>query len=354
MYYSINGISSQTPIDGEFCIEEWESMRGVEYSYPGDNLLYDLDNTLNDMYDLMLKYVFADTDTYYSLIGSLPIIAEEAGYSPESQMSNDVLNSIIQRVGKNSIIGREMLLADLQFLIGSINNLASSLSFDFINFYVFLSKVDFSKDHLVGNTIYTTGHRSGIVFSSLTSYITKAYSILDMTTKLAYEFDKDPGSYKELTKLRSKDILFGAKKKLSLDKIPGTIFEDSNKSCIPIIKSLRHELVHNGAWDLFPKIYCEFKDDIPNRKYIYWPDFKEGHLACSINRKRFFSTSYTANEALVAIHLEFLNRLILTINLLYTKYSSKLTNRTFEEATGFSFEESMKQIKEYYDGFKKQ
>ena len=152
----------------------------------------------------------------------------------------------------------------------------------------------------------------------------------------------------------STEFLFGKKKKLSLNNTPGTIFEDSNNSCIPIIESLRHELVHNGAWDLFPKIYCEFKEGIPKRKYIYWPDFKEGHLACSYNRKRFFSSSYTANEALVAIHLEFLNRLILTVDCLYAKYSSKLPKRTFKEATGFSFEESMKQIKEYYDGFKKQ
>ena len=354
MYYSIVGLSSANPFENEFCIEERDSLHGFEYIYPGDSLLYGIDNSLNDMYDLMLEYVFGDIQAYYDLVYNLPRICDDAGYSPEAQISNDNLNTVIQRTGKNSIFGREMLLADLQFLIGSINNLVSSLSFDFINFYIFLSRIDFPKNHFDENTIYTTGHRCGVVFSSLTSYFTKAYSILDIMTKLAYEFEHDPGSYKGLTKLRSKDVLFGTKKDLSLFKVPGTIFEISDKSCISIIESLRNELVHNGTWELSPKIYCEFDGENPKRKYIYWPDFSQGHLACSINRKRFFSSAYTTNEALVAIHLEFLNRLAFTIDCMLIKYKKLLPKRSFEEATGFSVSDSTQQIIDYYNTIRKE
>ena len=354
MYYSIMGLSSANPFENEFRIEERDSLHGFEYIYPGDGLLYSIDNSLNDMYDLMLAYVFGDTASYYDLVMNLPMICDEAGYSPEVPISNDNLNAAIQRMGNNSIFGREMLLVDLQFLIGSINNLVSSLSFDFINFYMYLSRINFPKDHFEENTIFTTGHRCGVVFSSLTSYFTKAYSILDITAKLAYEFEHDPGSYKGLTKLRSKDVLFGSKKGLSLYKVPGTIFEVSDKSCISIIESLRNELVHNGTWDLFPKIYCEFDGDNPRRKYIYWPDFSQGHLACSINRKRFFSSAYTTNEALVAIHLEFLNRLAFTIDCMLIKYKKLLPKRSFEEATGFSVSDSTQQIIDYYNTIRKE
>ena len=139
MYYSIMGLSSPNPFENEFYIQERESLNGYEYIYPGYGILYDIDSSLNDMYDLMLAYVFGDTTSYYDLVMNLPMICDVAGYSPETQISNDNLNAVIQLMGKNSIFGREMLLTDLQFLIGSINNLVSSLSFDFINFYMYLS-----------------------------------------------------------------------------------------------------------------------------------------------------------------------------------------------------------------------
>ena len=61
MYYSIMGLSSSKPFENEFYIEERESLHGFEYVYPGDGLLYGIDSSLNEMYDLMLIYVFGDT-----------------------------------------------------------------------------------------------------------------------------------------------------------------------------------------------------------------------------------------------------------------------------------------------------
>ena len=74
MYYSIMGLSSANPFENEFCIEERDSLHGFEYIYPGDSLLYGIDNSLNDMYDLMLEYVFGDIQAYYDLVYNLPRI----------------------------------------------------------------------------------------------------------------------------------------------------------------------------------------------------------------------------------------------------------------------------------------
>lgn len=260
--------------------------------------------------------------------------------------------TILKIVQGKTTIERDIMLVDTQFLIGSIQNLLQVMHFDFINYFVSLSKID-ARQTEDGNYCYT-GYACSQPFSFLTSYITRAYSVMDVLTKLAFEFDSDPGTYTGITKLSSRNKLFGHRKHLSIYGHTGTLFVNSNNNCIGIIESLRNELVHNGSWELTQKIFIRIKNGEVLDRYICWPQSQEGHLTTIVNRKRFFSGERTANEILVQIHSEYLERLFNTVSLMKIEYTKRLPKRTFETLLGISCEDALLQVASYHATIKEQ
>lgn len=350
-FYTIKGIATEFPPDNQFYIEMMDQKLHTYY-YEGDSRLSEIDRILAELYDLMMMYMFADADKYYEIIGSLPLADQIAGYDSDCQMDVEQFEALLKRIRGKTIIERDVMLVDTQFLIGSIQNLLQAMHFDFINYFISLSEVDArqTKD----GDYCCAGYVCSQPFSFLTSYITRAYSVMDILTKLAFEFDNDLGAYTGITKLRSRNKLFGHRKYLSIYGQAGTVFENSNNNCIGIIESLRNELVHNGSWELTQKIFIRIKNGEVLDRYICWPQSQEGHLTTIVNRKRFFSEERTANEILVQIHSEYLERLFITVSLMKTEYTKRLPKRTFETLLGISYEDALLQVASYYSAIKEQ
>ena len=351
MFYSINGIASCDRFEKEIIICVKDEVTGQLYDLWTKTSEHEIDGALVELYDLMLEYVFGDIESYYRIDHFLPSLTKLAGFDAESAMSSDSYNAMLQRINDNSLIKRDMLLVDLQFLIGPIQNLILSICKGFLNIYTCLSGITGNIQYFGNKTIFASGGNCEGVFSFLTSYFTKAYSILDITTKLAYEFQNDPGTYDDLKHLRSIDVLFGAKKRLSLYGEKDTIFEEN--SCINTIVSMRNELVHNGTWELRSKVYCEIRNDEIVRRFIPWPELRDGRLATVLNRRRFFSTNETVNEVLPVIHDEFMRRINITVKLMLEEYRTKLPHRSFSQTTGVSVEEGIQQILDFYNDLMK-
>ena len=176
MFYSINGIASCDRFEKEIIICVKDEVTGQLYDLWTKTSEHEIDGALVELYDLMLEYVFGDIESYYRIDHFLPSLTKLAGFDAESAMSSDSYNAMLQRINDNSLIKRDMLLVDLQFLIGSIQNLILSICKDFLNIYTCLSGITGNIQYFGNKAIFASGGNCEGVFSFLTSYFTKASS----------------------------------------------------------------------------------------------------------------------------------------------------------------------------------
>ena len=80
---------------------------------------------------------------------------------------------------------------------------------------------------------------------------------------------------------------------------------------VSIIESLRNEVVHNGTWELNPKVFIKFKDELPVERYMLFPDIAQGHLATVKSRNHFFGSGTKVNQAFPKIHSAYRKRLLI-------------------------------------------
>lgn len=290
------------------------------YIYPEDTIKYDIDDELIQLYDTFRDLFFPDKEEYYREINNLPILVQEAGQDSDCSLKKNDFEKFLRNEYISNIpnIYKHLYLVDCQYLIGSIQNLLEGMEYSFTNFYVKLS--DFSHtvfpNETKDNTWLELSSTSRHITSLLESYFTKAYSILDMFCKIAYEIEFKMGDFSKYNKMKSSDILWGGRKNLKINGTNGTVFEKCE--LISIIEALRNEVVHNGSWELNPKIFTVFKDDKIIERFVLFPDMHEGHLEKSKNRRHFFGEGIKVNDVFPKIHQAFLLRVLETVKALNT------------------------------------
>lgn len=318
-YYQ-NGTCSDCPhfieADTSFCVQEMEEPCTEPYVYPGDHINYDLDAELVMLYDTLMELYFLDADEYYNKIYSLPIFVQEAGQNSDFAMSsNDLTLYMDKYISSIPDLYKHMYLVDCQFLVGTIQNLLGAMCDNLCNYYVNLSAINLPQGVNYDDTVITvSSYRSRQVCAAIETYFTKAYSILDILCKIAYEFEHPMQDFTTYKKMKCADVLWGARKKLKINKEPGTVFEDCEP--VQIIEAIRSEVVHNGTWELNPKVFLAVKDKEIVERYVLFPDFSQGWLSAVKNRKHFFSSGVKVNDILPRIHKEFMERVLATIKYL--------------------------------------
>lgn len=288
------------------------------YIYPNDTIKYDIDSELVKLYDSFRDLFFSDTEGYYRELECMPIFVQEAGQNSDCLLKKDDFERILdsEYISEIPNIYRHLYLVDCQYLIGSIQNLLDGMEYSFTNFYVKLS--DCSSMHLPAekkdNTWLELSSTARHIVSLLESYFIKAYSILDMFCKIAYEFEFKMIDFSKYKKMKSTKKVWGERKKLKINQTPKTIFE----SCelISIIEALRNEVVHNGSWELNPKIFTVFRNERITERFVLFPDMCNGCLAKSTNRKHFFGEGVKVNNVFPQIHYAFLKRVLETARVL--------------------------------------
>lgn len=323
--YFSHGIVKDIPyiIDNpeEFQIQDLGSNYPDRYIYPNDSIKYELDNELVSLYDTLQFLYFEDNDNYYNDIYSLPIWVQSAGQNSDFNIDANHFLQLISN--KNNILipdlFKHLYLVDCQFLVGTIQNLLSSMEDAFIKYYITLSKlnIDDAPFHSLNDIIWNSSETSRCTASLLETYFTKAYSVLDIICKIYYELQNPNDNFSSYKKIKSAKILWGDRHRLEINDTKDTLFEQCD--FIRVIESLRNEAVHNGTWELNPKIYIQFKNGLIKERFMLFPDMKDGRLTTIKNRKHFFSKNTKVNNIFPMIHLEFKKRLLNTIRLLNNK-----------------------------------
>lgn len=299
-----------------FYIQDMGDDYSDRYVYPNDSLKYSLDSELVSLYDKFRDLVFPDTETYYKKLNSLPIWVQGAGQDSDCAVTADLFSKWIQeKSGNIPNLHRHLYLVDCQFLVGTIQNLLTGMEDVFVNYFIHISnagmRLEPSKQD---TTIFEISWNSRRLSALLESYFVKAYSILDMLCKIGYEFQNPQTDFSSYKKMKSSEVLWGDRKKLHVNGTKGTLFEEC--SLVRSIESLRNEVVHNGTWELTPKIYRRFENDSIVESYMLFPDIKQGHLDTVKSRKHFFGQGTKVNDVLPVIHLSYKTRLMDTIIML--------------------------------------
>lgn len=312
--YLQNGLAISTDsIGNQFYVQSSPYSGVAEYTYPGDSIKYDLDDELVTLYDTLRDLFFPDTAQYYSELGLLPIYIYEAGMNSDCAMTKTHFAEFINNppLDRHPNFFRHLYLADCQFLIGSIQNLLGGMNDAFVNYFIRISEIG---DNIIptkpDSTMMALSPSVTGVSSLLESYFTKAHSILDMFCKLAFEIESPSTDFSKYSKLKSANKIWGLRKDVSINGLKETVFEQC--PLIEIIEALRNEVVHNGSWELNPRLFVVFKDAEIVERFMLFPDIEQGHLATVKNRRHFFSENNKVNDILPKMHIEFMSRVLNT------------------------------------------
>ena len=138
---------------------------------------------------------------------------------------------------------------------------------------------------------------------------------MDILCKICYEIQEKQSDFSQYKKIKSADVLWGFRKKLLINETENTLFEKCD--LVSMIESLRNESVHNGTWELNPKIFVRYDEGIVGERFMLFPDMLQGRLATVKSRKHFFSKGIKVNSVLPYIHAEFKQRLLQTLVTIY-------------------------------------
>lgn len=318
--YLSNGMIEENPnftnnASIDFFIQELEGQHVTDkYTYPGDSINYELENQLVDLYDVFRDVLFKDTEQYNKELDSLPIWIQGAGQDSDCKISSDEFNEWIQKSDIPNLY-KHLYLVDCQFLIGTVQNLLFAIEDSFINYYKTISAVQLDEDDK--ELADRNGKLKLILPDSIgasayvETYFTKAYSILDIMCKICYEIQYVQTDFESYKKLKSAEVLWGKRNKLTINETRNTVFEKCD--FIRQIEAIRNEIVHNGTWELNPKIVIRLNNYEEVERFMLFPDMEQGHLVTVKNRKHFFYGNIRVNDILPKIHSEFKYRLLNTL-----------------------------------------
>ena len=286
----------------------------------GDSIRLDLDNELVTLNDKLRDMIFPDTSNYYRQLKILPIFVQSAGTDSDDELTAELFSEFLsdEHLTNMPNFYRYLYLNDCKYLIGTLQNLLDGIDDAFTTYFVRICDISITNANNPNATYWEVSAKARGISAQLESYFTKAYSILDILCKVSFEiecFAKEPNrEINSHLKLKSTKILWGDKKRLSLNNSADTIFEDCD--LLRTIVSLRNEAVHNGSWELHPKVFLVYEDGRAVERFMRFPDLQNGRLSTVKNHRHFFGHANKVNELLPEIHTQFLHRVNNTIKLL--------------------------------------
>lgn len=304
-----------TSDDLSYLIEEQETFviqkSGACIVYSGDQLIREIDIELASLSECA-RCIYVPIDEYQARVGSMPLWMPIAGLSSSLSIGKlDYSKYISDSELASDVLCRWIYSYDFQFLVSSISNLILSMQFCFLSYYEKLISIQPLKDVRDENGVYEyRGEKSVELAFFIETFFTKAYSIMDIITKIAYEIENPNLDFTKVQKLKCSDVLWGAKKHLHIEK-DGTIFEDVDLT--RMIETIRNEVVHNGTWEDNPAVFLRIENRKVTERFMLFPDTTEGRLDCFKGRKHFFGQTTKVNDILPEVHNCFLTRLQCTL-----------------------------------------
>lgn len=324
--YTVNGLYIENgPLlddDSDFAIQELICSDGnSKYFYPKDEMyFYLIWHKMEDLRYKVIEHFYNDLNEYYNIKKGICILLATGGYDTEFSLSKYEFANIVNSIkdDEKEMIYKNLFYNDVVSIVDSICNNTWYLNDVFISVYKKLALIECPNIANKDGFFIIHDNESLEISFLIENYFIKAYSLFDLFTKLSIELLNENYDYQKYKKLKSKEILYGDKKKLPFDKAEGTLFERCELTSK--IESIRHEVVHSGSLQFNPNIYYKIENNKLVEKFIMFPDMDEdGHFEMFNNRKRFYSCENKFNLFFPELHCELLKKISNTVELLVTK-----------------------------------
>lgn len=310
IYLNLNGIPSEQPRQDETPFL-WFDVQGVWRLSHGD-LSYEVENVCIQLHEALRRAIMQDAP-YNDLLPVLPQFANLSGLNSESTLSKVDFEKFVRLSADFPEINRFLFLYDAQKLVSAIQECTKELIQVIGEFYRTLNTepLFYPPIRQDDGIRYNTSPTVTKIFALLTFVFVRMHSLLDYTVKLALEAEGLPKDFSKYPKMRSSNEQFGSRKKVSLNKLPGSLFEDCE--FITWIETLRNHLIHDGLLDDMPKAYEQIENGAAVEKFLLFPDMTGGRFDRYGNRSLFFSREDKINLRLPEILKEFQERLKVTL-----------------------------------------
>lgn len=251
------------------------------------------------------------------MTNTIPIFFSGSGISSEVPISKKDLESVLRKLMRelrgipegNVFIHKYLLLNDIFALTDSLFTRLADVKKMFDDFYVELYRIDmlveFSPYSDYEDSVYRQSGASTVrLFSLLENLIIKLSSLLDIITKIFFEYFAEYDDFENYPRMKStnKQYYNYNEFKHRIDT-HNTIFE-KNKT-LTLLETLRNEIVHNGALDYHNILWVRIEQMQIVEKYILLPDIADGKFESFNNRKRFYSQENKLNYILPGLIAHF-------------------------------------------------
>ena len=300
LFLNINGIPTEKPTGEKF----WMMGSPMGYSLKEKDYTYDIEEQALYLRNLVAEKIFGSLETYYSLLPISPIWLSTAGIDSDIKVSKEEFEKVTQTANEQQL--KFLYYYDVISLIGSLQNSVQEVKYLMGEFYKELNVNSFMvapKPFEPDIVMFASGLMVTRIFSFVNHLFIALYSQLDFITKVCYELENMQQSFFAYSKLKSANILLGDAKRISLNNVPGSLFEETEN--LRLIQTLRNEIVHNGSFENLPKVFQVFEKGEMVEKFIFLPDHQNGIFKVLKSRKRFFNDEIKFNEILPELMFDF-------------------------------------------------
>lgn len=264
--------------------------------------------------DALAEAIFGDLKAYQDLLPRAPDFLFSAGLNSEANVSNLDFERVVAAAKEARPINRLLYFADCRKLVAGIEQCTKEALLLQGEFYRALN-LDLAAGEWTDQPDGARGVTSPAVIrihATLGFLFVRLHSLLDYSTKLAFEAEHLRTDFSSYPRLASTDILFSDRKRVAMARVPGTLFEACD--VVAQVELYRNHVIHDGLMDDPPKVYVMVEAGKAVAKFVLLPDRGgEGRLEKFKNRNLFYSRADRINLRLPALVAEFQQRQLATL-----------------------------------------
>ena len=283
--------------------------------------MQDIDDQCVTIRDQLAEKIFGSLSSCHTVMRTTRFFVVQAGLNSECSMSRDQFEQEITRLSPASKQSINMLLyfCDCEKLISGIQEGSKEIVHILGEFYrvLNLEPLFFPEDVVPDGIRFVSSTTTSNLFALLNFIYIRLHSLLDYSTKLAFEVENPRSEFSRYPKLASRGKLFGDKRSLSFNEAAGTLFE--SVASIREVEITRNQIIHEGFLDEFPKVYQEKQKGKVVERFILVPDRTESGWEKYVNRNLFYSRIDKINLRLPKLVLEFQQRQLQTLKVILSK-----------------------------------
>lgn len=292
----------------------WRDPQGTWLPNQG-NRLFQVEEVCVQLHDAFEERIFGSKIAYWNFLKVAPELLSVAGMNSECPISKEQFAKLLPQISEELSVNKALYLYDCRKLVSSIQECSKEVMQLQGEFYrtLNLEELFFPEVPEPDGVRWSTSPVVTKIFALLGFVYIRLHSLLDYVTKLAVEIEYIKTDFAKYPKLSSKSLLYGDRKRVSINGQVGTLFELCPE--LTEVETVRNHIIHDGLLDDMPKAYRVILEGVCIEKYVLFPDINDGgRFDVFVNRNLFYGGEDKINLRLPTLVSNFQIRLVRTLH----------------------------------------